>query len=93
MLAHAPSLARTSSAPFSQPDRVSDERALAQIRSQVAIVLTLTDQLARIAHSDDAEGLCQQLLEEVTRLRERITAIARSSSNSGVFPVHTVSPR
>ena len=76
MLAHASALPRTSSPPFPQRERTSDERSFARIRSQVAVVLTLADQLARIAQSTDAEGLCQQLLEEVARLRDMMAPVS-----------------
>jgi hypothetical protein len=88
MLAHIPSLATLES---TDDDRLTMELRLARLRSQVAVVRTLVDEVERLAHPADADALGEQLTEETARLGCRLLEAAASLTrpqrrdHSGVF--------
>ena len=88
MLAHLPSLAALES---DDDCALVSELRLVRLRSQAAVVRTLADQVERASRVEDAEGLGEQLAEEVARLGLRLVEAAGSSTNvprfveSGVF--------
>jgi hypothetical protein len=86
--------ARTTSlaAPESDADgHAAAELRLVRLRSQVAVVRALADQVEHLARARDAEGLGDQLSEEVARLGHRLlesaALLAESAryNDSGVF--------
>jgi|SRR5579872_4075351 len=64
---------------------------LARLRSQVALVHTLADHVERLTRFGEADGLGEQLIEEIARLGCRLLEAAASlaesppSEDSGVF--------
>jgi hypothetical protein len=87
MLAHVPAPSALESDDHARP--VADAR-LANVRSQVAVVRALADQIEPLSPSQDADGLGEQLIEEMTRLGRRLLETAASfaepnSEDSGVF--------
>jgi hypothetical protein len=65
MNAHLPSLAALES---NDDVRLAAEVRLAQLRSQAAIVHALADQVEHLSRAGDAEGLGDQMIEEMARL-------------------------
>ncbi len=88
MLAHMPSLATLES---DDDDRLGAELQLAHLRSQVAVVRTVCDEVEHLAQPRDADSLRAQLVEEMARLGCRLLEAAASlterprSEDSGVF--------
>ena len=88
MLAHMPSLAALESA---DDDRLGVELQLARLRSQVAVVRTIADEVEHLMRPRDADGVRAQLVEEMARLGCRLLEAAASltepprSGDSGVF--------
>ncbi len=88
MLAHMPSLAALES---DDDDRLGAELELARLRSQVAVIRTIADEIEHLGRPRDADGLRAQLGEERARLGCRLLAVAASptepprSEDSGVF--------
>ncbi len=81
---------------FSSPQPSDDceltaERRLARLRGQVAVLRTLMDNVDHFACAEDADGLSEQLVEEMARLGCRLLEAAASmtrpppSAQSGVF--------
>jgi hypothetical protein len=88
MPAHLPSLAALES---DDDVRLAAEVRLARLRSQAAIVHALADQVDHLSRAADAEGLGDQLVEEIARLGCRLLETAASLTgttrrgDSGVF--------
>jgi hypothetical protein len=88
MLAHMPSLDALES---DDNDRLAAKLQLARLRSQVAVVQTICDEVGHLARPRDADGLRAQLVEEMARLGWRLLEEAASltepprSEDSGVF--------
>jgi hypothetical protein len=88
MLDPMPSLAALES---DDDDRLGAELQLARLGPQVAVVRTIADEIEHLARPSDAEGLREQLREEMARLGCRLLAVAASLSgpprpeDSGVF--------
>jgi hypothetical protein len=59
-------------------DRLAAELRVARLRSQVAVVRALADQIEHFARSHNAEGLTEQLAEEMARLGYRLFEAAAS---------------
>jgi hypothetical protein len=59
-------------------DQLSAELRLSHLRAQVAVVRTLADHIEQVARPTDADGLGQQLTEEITRLGCRLFEVAAS---------------
>jgi hypothetical protein len=88
MSAHLPSLDALES---NDDDRLRAELQLADLRSQVAVVRTIADEVEHLARPRDADGLKAQLVEEMGRLGchllktlASLTEPARSEQ-SGIF--------
>jgi hypothetical protein len=88
MLAHFPSL----TASESDEDRRLAKLRLVRLRSQVAVVRALADQVEHLTRLRDADGPGDQLIEEMTRLGCRLLEAAQQSlleprrpEHSGVF--------
>ena len=75
----------------SQDGRLAAESRLVNLRSQVAVVRTLADQVEQLSRAADVDGLGAQMVEEVARLGCRLleaaAALADASpvEDSGVF--------
>jgi len=88
MLAHVPSLAALEPG---DDRRLAAELRLAHLRPQAAIVHALADQVERLSRVGDADGLGEQLIEEMTllgcQLLEAASSLTRSSrrEESGIF--------
>ena len=88
MLAHMPSLSALQS---NDDDRLGAELQLARLRSQVAVVRTIADEVEHLTRPRDADGVRAQLVEEMARLGCRLLEAAASltepprSEDSGVF--------
>jgi|HubBroStandDraft_5_1064220.scaffolds.fasta_scaffold70307_2 hypothetical protein len=88
MSAHLPSLDALES---NDDDRLSAELQLARLRSQAAVVRTITDEVDHLARMRDGDGLRGQLVEEMARLACRLLETSASlagaghSEGSGVF--------
>ena len=88
MLAHMPSLAALES---DDDDRLGAELELARLRSQLAVVRTVCDEVEHLTRPRDADGPRTQLVEEMARLGCRLLDAAASltesppSEDSGVF--------
>lgn len=80
-------------------DQLTAEFRLARLRAQVAVVRTLSNHIERFARAENAEGLSDQLTEEVARLGFRLleaaASLTRSSRppDSGVFSRRSPSDR
>jgi hypothetical protein len=87
MLAHVPS----PSGPQSEDDsQLATDPRLAHVRSQVAVVRAVADQIEHLSRREDGDGLDAQLIEEMTRLGCRLLEAAAflaesRSDDSGVF--------
>ncbi len=64
MLAHIPSLAALESG----GDQLLAELRFARLRSQVAVVRAIADQVEHVTRTGDADGLHDQMTEEMARL-------------------------
>ncbi len=88
MSAHLPSLDTLES---NDDDRLRAELQLDRLRSQVAVVRTIADEVEHLARPRDADGLKAQLVEEMARLgRHLLEALASlteppHSEDSGIF--------
>ncbi len=88
MVKHIPSLAALESEDDGQ---LAAEIRLARLRSQVAIIRSLADHVEHLARPDDAEGLSQQIIEEMERtghlLLQAVMWLSASHriADSGVF--------
>jgi hypothetical protein len=88
MLAYMPSLATLES---NDDGQLASELELARLRAQVAIVRTLADHIEHFARPGDAEGLSDQLIEEMARLAHRLLVATASmpesarAEDSGIF--------
>ena len=88
MLAHLPSLATLES---NDDVRLAAEVRLAQLRSQAASVHALADQVEHLSRASDADGLSDQLVEELARLGWRLLETAEAlvgatrRGDSGIF--------
>jgi hypothetical protein len=88
MRAHIPSVETLES---NDDDRLREDLQLARLRSQVAVVRTIADQVEHLAHARAAEGVRAQLAEEMARLGCHLLEAAASladptpSDDSGVF--------
>jgi hypothetical protein len=51
---------------------------LAPLRSQLAVIRALVDQVEHLAHATDADGLRAQLADEMSRLGHRLLEAAAS---------------
>jgi L-amino acid N-acyltransferase YncA len=86
MLAHAPSAPA-----LDDNGRVVVELRLARLRSQLAVVRAVADQVEYLSRTAGAEGLGEQLIEEMTRLGYRLLEAAGTRAgtprpeDSGVF--------
>jgi hypothetical protein len=69
MTAHIPSVAAPES---SQHGPRTVDRRLVSVRSQVAVVRALADQVEQLSRAADASGLGIQLAEEMARLGDRL---------------------
>ena len=65
MSAHLPSLDALES---HDDDRLRAELRLARLRSQVAVVRTIADEVEVLARAHDTDGLRAELIEEMSRL-------------------------
>lgn len=87
-LAHLPSLAALES---HDDDQLVAELRLARLRSQVAVVRAMVDQVEHVSRAKDAEGVRDQLIEEMTRLGCQLLKAAgslaesRRPEESGIF--------
>lgn len=75
-------------------DRLTPDARFAKVRAQVAVVRALADQIEHLSRSQDADGLGEQLVEEMSRLGCRLREAAASfteapSEDSGVFARRT----
>jgi hypothetical protein len=71
-------------------DRLAAELRLVRLRTQAAIVRTLSDHVERFAQPADADALSVQLIEEVAKMGQRLSEAAASltpprSRESGIF--------
>jgi hypothetical protein len=88
MLGHIPSIIALEA---DDDGRLVAELRLARLRSHAAVVRTLADQVEYLSRSGDADGIGDQLIEEMAqlgcRLLETAAALARSQAaeDSGVF--------
>lgn len=88
MVAHLPSVDTLKS---KDEGRLRAEVELIRLRSQLAVVRTVADQVDQVARPHDADGLRGQLVEELARLGCQLLAAAASlteptpSDDSGVF--------
>lgn len=87
MSAHLPSLDALES---HDDDRLRAELRLARLRSQVAVVRTIADEVEVLARPHDADGLRAELIEEMSRLGclllEALASLSESTCpNSGIF--------
>jgi hypothetical protein len=88
MLGHMPSLAALEA---DDDGRLVAELRLARLRSQAAVVRTLADHVEYLSRAGDADGIGDQLVEEMAqlacRLLEAAGTLARSQDpgDSGVF--------
>jgi hypothetical protein len=88
MSVHLPSLDVLES---NDDERLGEELQLARLRSQVAVVRTIADEVEHLARPRDANGLKAQLAEEMARLGCRLLETAASlteparSEGSGIF--------
>jgi hypothetical protein len=92
MSAHLPSLDALES---NDDERLRAELQLARLRSQVAVVRTIADEVEVLARPRDADGLRAQLVDEMSRLGcrlfESLASLAEpaSSEESGIFARQT----
>jgi hypothetical protein len=88
MLKRVPSLSAMES---NDDGRLAAELRLDRLRSQAAIIRTLADHVEHLARPADADGLGEQLIEEMARLGCRLLEAAasltesRRSDDGGVF--------
>ena len=88
MLAYVPSLAALES---DDHGRLVAEFRLARLRSQVAVVRAVADQIEYMSRRAEADGLGEQLIEEMARLGCRLLEVAGRlagtppTEESGVF--------
>jgi hypothetical protein len=88
MLGHIPSITALEA---DDDGRLVTELRLARLRSQAAVVNTLADRVEYLSRAGDADGMGDQLIEEMAqlgcRLIEMAAALARSQApdDSGVF--------
>jgi hypothetical protein len=88
MLGHIPSLAALEA---DDDGRLAAELWLARLRSHAAVVRALADHVEYLARAGDADGIGNQLIEEMAqlgcRLLETAGTLARSQdpADSGVF--------
>jgi len=88
MLAHIPSVATLES---DDERRLARELRLARLRSQVAVVRAIADQVEHLSRAGDGDGLGEQLIEEMARLGCRLLEAAGSMAeppsveDSGIF--------
>jgi len=79
MLAHIPSLAALES---NDDLRLAAELRLARVRSQVAVVRAIADQVEYLSRAGEAAALGDQLIEEMARLGCRLVETAGSLAGS-----------
>jgi hypothetical protein len=91
MLTYIPSLAALQS---NDDGRLTAELRLARLRSQVAIIRSLADQVEHLARPENTDGLSEQLVEEMARLgcmlletAGALTTVFPHLQNTGVFLV------
>jgi hypothetical protein len=82
MLAQSPSLAAVAPPETDQSARLVAEVRLAHLRSQVAVVRALADQVEYLARPGYADGLRDQVIEEMARLGCRLLEAARSLASA-----------
>jgi hypothetical protein len=88
MLASLPTLAALES---DDDVRLAAELRLGGLRSQLAVIRTLADDIEHLARPQDSDGLGEQIVEEMARLGCRLLQAAASltksprSDESGVF--------
>jgi len=88
MLGHIPFLGALEA---DDDGRLVVELRLARLRSQAAVVRTLADHVEYLSHAGDADGIGDQLIEELAqlacRLLETAGTLARSQDpeDSGIF--------
>jgi hypothetical protein len=73
MSTHLPSVTALES---NDDDRIAAELRLARLRSQLAVVRTVADHVEQFSGAADADGLGQQLVEEIARLAARVLEAA-----------------
>jgi hypothetical protein len=79
MLSHVPALAALES---DDKGRLVAEFRLARLRSQVAVIRALADSVEALAQSGNAEGLSNQVTEEMARLGCRLLEAAGALAES-----------
>jgi hypothetical protein len=76
--------------------RLVTELRLARLRSQAAVVRTLADQVEYLSRAGDADGMGDQLIEEMAKLGCRLIEVAGSLArsqapeDSGIFATRSV---
>jgi hypothetical protein len=85
MLAHIPSLAALES---NDDGRLAAELRFGRLRSQVAVVRAVADQIEHLVGLEDTSGLGEQLTDEMAQLGRRLLEAAGHAEDSGVFERH-----